>query len=56
MDKNRLIVILSAAIFSAMLSTYAHAADSTRVFSVKDFGATGDGKTLDTKAVQEALD
>ena len=28
----------------------------TRTFNIRDFGATGDGKTLDTKAVQAAMD
>lgn len=28
----------------------------TKVFNVRDFGATGDGKTLDTRAIQKALD
>ncbi|MBN2312497.1 MAG: hypothetical protein JXM79_01120, partial [Sedimentisphaerales bacterium] len=26
------------------------------VFNIRDFGAVGDGKTLDTKAIQEAID
>jgi polygalacturonase len=31
-------------------------AHSSSVFNVRDFGATGDGKTPDSNAVQKALD
>jgi polygalacturonase len=31
-------------------------ADGPKVFDVKDFGATGDGKTMDTAAIQHAID
>jgi len=31
-------------------------APGTRVYNILDFGATGDGKTLDTQAVQAAID
>jgi len=32
------------------------AADGSKVFDVRQFGANGDGKTLDTAAIQKALD
>ncbi len=31
-------------------------AAGSKVFNVREFGATGDGRTLDTKAIQQALD
>lgn len=30
--------------------------EKTKIYNVADFGAAGDGKTLDTKAIQEAID
>jgi polygalacturonase len=44
-------VVLAAVSFSAFA-----AAAQSRVFDVRQFGARGDGKTLDTAAIQKALD
>ncbi len=46
-------------LFSCALACFAlssAAAASTGVFPVRDFGATGDGKTLDTEAVNRAIE
>jgi len=41
---------------ACLLAALAVHAEETRAFDVRDFGAKGDGKTLDTAAIQEALD
>ena len=51
--KSILTVLTLAALLIA--SATLHAVDA-QVFSVRDFGAKGDGKNLDTKAIQAALD
>ncbi len=61
MNKKGVIVMLAAAILSGMFAGCAEGvkrtgAKRTAEFSVRDFGAVGDGKTLDSKAIQAALD
>lgn len=56
MNKNLVAVILIAVISSVVTVECATRVSVESVFSVRDFGARGDGKTLDTKAIQMALD
>src|SRR5207249_9059632 len=49
-----LLLILSLGIGSA--HTPSQAPTGPRVFDVKSFGATGDGKTLDTAAINKAIE
>ncbi len=56
MKKKSIITIIVFTILSGMLVTYAQGTKKTAIFSVREFGARGDGKALDTKAIQKALD
>ena len=49
------LIIASARVF-LFFAISLHAADGAKVFDVRQFGAKGDGQTLDTAAIQEALD
>src|SRR4051812_30137039 len=52
MKKSLLISILSV----LMIANVAMAQKSPMVYNVRDFGAKGDGKTLDTKAIDKAIE
>ena len=52
MERMGRFVFAMVALFAGAVSGWA---DGTGVYDVRDFGATGDGRTKDTAAVQAAL-
>jgi polygalacturonase len=57
--RQRIIVTLALSIFISALAgcaTMTHPGKSASTFNVRAFGATGDGKTLDSPAINKAID
>ena len=56
LDTCRMFLIIGLLVVAFILPEYTFAQSESNVFSVKKYGAKGDGKTLDTKAIQAAVD
>jgi hypothetical protein len=53
--KTKLALIHSLILLLSILSFTAYCEDNKLLFNVKDFGAIGDGKNLDSKSIQETI-
>ena len=53
--KDRLSVVLKISVALLCLGRILHAAEAPNFFNVHTFGATGDGKTLDSPAIDKAI-
>jgi hypothetical protein len=49
------LLYLSLFLFCLSAKVLAQTGENVKIYNVRDFGATGDGKTLDTKAINKAI-
>jgi polygalacturonase len=55
MDTKVTVMLFAALLFAPLAALHGTAVSKDHLFNVRTLGATGDGVTLDTKSVQEAI-